>query len=306
MNNSETDIRISVDVTNPGQFYACCGLLELANRLWPGAEGWFESAGPCFFLRSTGCDAVQASELFSAIVHCELSNTMSSDQVGRRDELSGLLKQVRKDMKAAEGDRKKELKDEQQAYEKEKKALDKLWRERPIIFGPPFNLQVDWFLDDFSGGSRFKTWAGQQSVIDITRTMSRSIEQGDWDQHDSTLWLRQPSDEDGVPFNFDSNLGPQASSVDVGYSLDALKVSVQTRPLIELAAFVGLQRFRPCPVDRENLYRYRTWHVPLTVQVASIAACTFLLLPSAIDYEFHLLYRTKYLKSFLPATRIGD
>ncbi|MBI4605511.1 MAG: hypothetical protein HY721_26395 [Planctomycetes bacterium] len=31
-----------MDVTNPGQFFACCGLLELADRLWPGAEGWFE------------------------------------------------------------------------------------------------------------------------------------------------------------------------------------------------------------------------------------------------------------------------
>ena len=36
-------IRITVDPTNPGQFFACCGLLELADRLWPGAEGWFET-----------------------------------------------------------------------------------------------------------------------------------------------------------------------------------------------------------------------------------------------------------------------
>jgi len=38
----EPAIQIPVDVTNPGQFFACCGLLELADRLWPGAEGWFE------------------------------------------------------------------------------------------------------------------------------------------------------------------------------------------------------------------------------------------------------------------------
>lgn len=35
-------IRIRVDVTNPGQFFACCGLLELAVRLSPNALGWFE------------------------------------------------------------------------------------------------------------------------------------------------------------------------------------------------------------------------------------------------------------------------
>ena len=36
----EPNIKIPVDLTNPGQFFACCGLLELADRLWPGAEGW--------------------------------------------------------------------------------------------------------------------------------------------------------------------------------------------------------------------------------------------------------------------------
>jgi len=39
---TEANITVKVDVTNPGQFFACCGLLELADRLWPGAEGWFE------------------------------------------------------------------------------------------------------------------------------------------------------------------------------------------------------------------------------------------------------------------------
>lgn len=36
-------IRIRVDVTNPGQFFACCGLLELAARISPGAAGCFEA-----------------------------------------------------------------------------------------------------------------------------------------------------------------------------------------------------------------------------------------------------------------------
>ena len=42
MTTPEPTIRIKVDPTNPGQFFACCGLLELADRLWGGAEGWFE------------------------------------------------------------------------------------------------------------------------------------------------------------------------------------------------------------------------------------------------------------------------
>jgi CRISPR-associated protein Csb3 len=42
MNNPEPTIRVNVDPTNPGQFFGCVGLLELSNRLWEGAEGWFE------------------------------------------------------------------------------------------------------------------------------------------------------------------------------------------------------------------------------------------------------------------------
>src|SRR5687768_461111 len=42
MKQSKPYIGIPVDLTNPGQFFACCGLLELADRIWPGAEGWFE------------------------------------------------------------------------------------------------------------------------------------------------------------------------------------------------------------------------------------------------------------------------
>lgn len=47
MNHPTPNITIPVDLTNPGQFFACCGLLELADRLWPGAEGWFESKQFC-------------------------------------------------------------------------------------------------------------------------------------------------------------------------------------------------------------------------------------------------------------------
>jgi hypothetical protein len=48
------DITVNVDLTNPGQFFACCGLLELADRLWPGAEGWFSEDGVSFQLSSDG------------------------------------------------------------------------------------------------------------------------------------------------------------------------------------------------------------------------------------------------------------
>lgn len=36
-------IRLPVDLTNPGQFFACCGLFELAQRLDPATRGHFNA-----------------------------------------------------------------------------------------------------------------------------------------------------------------------------------------------------------------------------------------------------------------------
>ena len=35
-------IRLAVDLTNPGHFFGCCGVFELAQRLWPRATAYFE------------------------------------------------------------------------------------------------------------------------------------------------------------------------------------------------------------------------------------------------------------------------
>lgn len=37
-------IRLDVDPTNPGQFFGCCGVFELAQRLWPRTTAHFEGA----------------------------------------------------------------------------------------------------------------------------------------------------------------------------------------------------------------------------------------------------------------------
>jgi len=52
MNTLAPSFSVSVDVTNSGQFFACCGILELAHRLWPGAEGWFDKYRSMFVVYS--------------------------------------------------------------------------------------------------------------------------------------------------------------------------------------------------------------------------------------------------------------
>lgn len=66
---TEPTIRVTVDPTNPGQFFACCGLLELAGRLWPGVEGWFEDSDLGFNLAGTK----SLAELVRAIADADLS-----------------------------------------------------------------------------------------------------------------------------------------------------------------------------------------------------------------------------------------
>lgn len=188
--------------------------------------------------------------------------------------------------------------------EDEKKALDALRREEPIVLQSSFRLRIDWFRDEHSSGSRFKTWAGQQSVLDIATAMHAGLKRVD-KAAPSTLWSSARGE--GLPFNFDSDLGGQGSALDIGFSFDPLSASAITRiegtckPGLEILAFIGLQRFRPREIPRQNRYVYAAWRQPLQPSVAAAATCQAIDLGSAICYEFRLLYRTKYLKSFLPA-----
>lgn len=70
----EPSIRVRVDLTNPGQFFACCGLFELADRLWQGAEGWFD--GDEFHV---ACDG-ELAELMKNAAAASLSPTDPMDK----------------------------------------------------------------------------------------------------------------------------------------------------------------------------------------------------------------------------------
>jgi CRISPR-associated protein Csb3 len=276
-------ISINVETTNPGQFFACCGMFEIAHRLWPGAEAWFDQTRFCI-----QCDGT-LDELFQVFVDCDITNTMTMAEQARFAELSEMSGRQRQSSHGAED---------------EHKALSKLVREAPIVLRGKFQLIIDWFLDDFAGGSRFKTWAGQQSVLAIATAMKDALSNDCW--RDESC-LNYSSHACGLPFNFDSDLGGQGGAIDIGFSFDPLAASKLTkidsiaRPALELFAFVGLQRFRPLEIKGENLFRYAAWNQPLPIQIALPTACSLMSVAGSQSFEFRLLYRTKYLKSFLPA-----
>ena len=284
MSVAEVNISIPVDLTNPGQFFACCGLLELADRLWPGAEGWFEGGRFCI-----AAPDVSLASVLHAVTQSRVANTMKPEQIARLHELSNMKKKERTD-----------------AMEEEKKTLESLRRELPVVLNGTVPFRIDWFRDDCAGGSRFKTWAGQQSVLDIALAMHDGMKSVP-DYNESTLWNSIRGI--GLPFNFDSDLGGQGSALDIGFSFDPLagrettRVEGSCKPALELLCFIGLQRFRPREIKGENRFVYTAWERRLSPNVAAAVACQAVQLSPAPTYEFRLLYRTDYLKSFLPAQR---
>jgi hypothetical protein len=86
-------ISVDIDLFNPGQFFACCGLLEFADRLWDGAEAWFESG--YFFLRpvdTTHLAGKTLRNLIDAIALAPLQATDAEDEMSSPIEVLGVFK----------------------------------------------------------------------------------------------------------------------------------------------------------------------------------------------------------------------
>lgn len=79
--SSET-IKINVDLRNPGQFLACCGLLELAGRLDPEATGRFER--DTFIL--TGCKKNILSTFLEAEIVADEDDCTKATRADEEDE----------------------------------------------------------------------------------------------------------------------------------------------------------------------------------------------------------------------------
>ena len=249
-------IRVPIDVTNPGQFFACCGLLEIAGRRWREAQGYFENGW--FVLNRCG----SFSELLSTIIEAE---PIPADQ------------------------------DDAETS--------------PLMLGS-LMLRIDWWQDEAAGGKSFKTWAGRQKIVDIVRAMHATFAPASYTAesvlHSSAVLYDATERTKTIePLYFDARRAAQAQSIDVGFSPDTHGMMMPVYAAVEYLCLIGLQRFRPCRRD-DGAFCYLAWTVPLPRLAASAAVAGALRMPIGSSYAFSLLYRTKYLKGFLPATMIGD
>ena len=69
-------IHLNVDLTNPGQFFGCCGVFELAQRLWPQAVAHFE--GPHFLVSQGNLEELVARTASAPLEVLEPGNQTSS------------------------------------------------------------------------------------------------------------------------------------------------------------------------------------------------------------------------------------
>ena len=284
MSSPEASIRIKVDPTNPGQFFACCGLLELADRLWPGAEGWFVGDGREFHIV---CDGT-LDELIDAFKKVEISSSLTSDQQKR---LATLLSVAKTSLTT------KDL--------EEKEQLQAAWRIERLCVSSPFNLWLDWWRGDKGNRTELKTWAAKQMVSEMVSAMMVAIRRDLAESPQVRGSLFHPVQDDSLPFNFDSDLCRTGNARDAGFSVDTLNLKSEYRPLLELLAFVGLQRFRPQTTENHEEFTYCIWRIRLPVSVAGAAASGNLWLTNSSRYCFELFRRTKYMKAFLPAQPKG-
>lgn len=280
MTELDASIVVAVEPTNPGQFFACCGLLELADRLWPGAEGWFAEDGKEFMIACEGT----LGELLAKLAAARLESSVTDEGLKR---LGSLLSAAKSSLT------------EQERADKER--LRALWQRERVILSAPFGLTVDWWWDEASGMKAMKTWAAKQLVLDIARPMLKAIGQMQWSDEKPSHCLNAVTRLSGLPFYFDGASYTQSTPRDYGVAPSSLKQAPSDRPLIELLTFLALQRFRPHRLPKSELLRYSLWNLPLGVSIAGAVVSGALELPGEQRYEYRMLYRTEYMKAVLPA-----
>jgi len=254
----EPTFRVRVNPTNPGQFFACCGLLELADRLWGGAEGWFEDGTFQVVTRGT------LGALLRALVQ------ESPGEITRLDnglDVKPLIAPLRLSLF---GDTPVQIVlDSWMTIRIEKGAV-------VTTANPPWNF-----------------WSGQQTSRRIwtalrealLKQIEAQVDFGSEGLFDQRVLL-------SGRFGFDP--GAAWNALDVGFSPNEQKMDVASSPAVELLAAVGLQRFRPVLLHDRASFVYATWGQPFPPCVAAAAASGALPVSPAVRFRGRVVSRGSY------------
>lgn len=265
-------IRINVDPTNSGQFFACCGLLELADRLWPGAEGWFAKGEFC-----VSCEG-DLPTLLSILV-------MDPPTAIERLECNGLEVQpiIAPLAFTFDGGSTTAI------------TLD-AWTRIAVLKGVPQVIS----------NSPWNFWSGQQTSLRIwsglRSELAAQLRRLTPDDFESLFTKRLFQKG---RFGFDP--GPAWNTLDVGFSPNEQGMEVESSPAVEMLAAVGLQRFRPVMSDSRESFDYFTWHSPYSPSVAAAAMAGAMREACDVRYRGSIVSRGQYAAlGFSYPIRQGD
>jgi CRISPR-associated protein Csx14 len=245
---------VDVDLGNPGQLLACCGLLEAADRQWRDrafVTGHFDGDRFC----------VDAPGSVSALTAWLRQASVKNVQQKPRKRAGGSNSALAEYDYSGSGDDEAVL----------------CWPD-----GSYWRLN-SWSGEDF-GRTRIKTFAGQMKG---PKVMAHLL---DWIgslEIDTSRLFDLGYDGNASVFGFDARKGRAA--LDVGFSQDALGISGQDFPAVELFAAIGLQSFRPRQ-DGDALV-FGVWQQPLPVELARAAAGCAFTPPGLRRFRFRLLGR---------------
>jgi hypothetical protein len=249
---SEPTISLPVDLTNPGQFFACCGLLELASRLAEETEGWFEAGR--FHLTHAPPDTIEQ------FLDCEVK-ALAEPAAGTEDD---------------EGD-----------SDDGGSKIVPLWVGTPFCFRLDW-----WRDAQATTVAKLKTWSAGQKVQDLFITPAPSKGKAGSSVRDHLRevvrqhpgdWIRETiTAESPKPYCYDSRLS-RRSLLDAGHSAFG---RLAFSPACDVLCHVAFQRFRPRLVEQWTCNQYGVWNTPLPVTVAPAAVLGYL--PNLLShvYEF--------------------
>lgn len=247
---------VRVDLRNPGQFLACCGLLELADRLWGGAEGWFDRTGTFRVAPLLPEREGQRRDLIG-LLETLLAAPFEAVLSVRNLSVPAIIAPLRLELGTHPD--------------------DWLW----LSFWMRLRADRNEVLPI---GTRWQLWAGQQTPLRLWRDLREALIgllPRIVAEPERVFAHRRPG---GGRFGYDP--GPAWNALDAGFSPNEQKMEVASSPAVEMLAAVGLQRFRP-EVSGEG-FLYAPWSQRLA------PACAALVATSAGAYRAQIVSRGQY------------
>jgi CRISPR-associated protein Csx14 len=256
MNDPKPNIQITVDLTNPGQFFACCGLLELADRLWPGREVAGNFTAPRF---SRSIFSIFATSSFGV-----------GNIVTKLLECSRTSVEPYQPIKASDG-----------------KLVADAKKTRPVFLGSPVSIRLSWWLDELAGvQTEFKTWGAHNTSEGLISDMANVISVDGLT--DNTILQSSI----GMTSRLGLDTRSSWNTLDAGFSPNDQNLPVDTYPATELLAAIGLETFRPAPA--RNGYVYTCWPSQTPAVVARAVASGNVDIPGTTRYRFEIGARGKF------------